>query len=548
MSRLIYSIKNSVRFIKIIKQKFNVFCIALCVLFIGCSGAHKPLDTSLNHRKQLNVENYDKLTNDEKYVLDKQRIDNATILNGDKTYKQDLTGEFNPIKGEDRKNLDVKNSNLYAPTLEEVIDGVSTKIVDVENTPVEITNKILQSPAKELRIGLVVPTTGKYASIGQMVNESAMLTIAKSKYAKIGTINVYNIGALPVSNWKNDKEVQKLINDKNDIVIGSIFADTTEKLISAVGTDTYFISFINDDSLAKKYPNLTIMSMDDSYKVLSLFEYLKDNKRQFLTMILPATKKGYNLNNLAKALASKYEIMILSSQFYQEDNKKSMSVASNGVSKNFSATYFINANGKFITENYKVNKKKKQDLLKQQQEGGIDSKSLSTRQTQRVSTNAIYIEADEKDLSYIVNGLEKNGILNKNVEIFSDAIIPTNKQISSNFDGLNLIGYNHQFIGNFANEFTNTFGKTPNYFAYLTHDALTLLFYSANEGDMTPNVLYNENGFRGALDEFRFTRHGVVERRQSMYRVQNQVINRVFIPSNYFTLDNIKDLKALKNK
>ena len=533
------------KFFEILRVNFLFLSILSTIVFIGCSAA-TPSSTSLGKRQQVNSSNYSKKTNQERYEEDEEIIRKATTLERDKTYKQDLTEEFNTISGSDRKGLEVKNKNLYAPTLEEVIDGVSAKVVDVDNTPVEITNNILKSPSKELKIALVVPTTGKYASVGQMVSESAMLTMAKSKYANIGQINVYNIGALPIQNWEKDAEVQKLIKDKNDIVIGSIFPETTEKLISAVGTDTYFISFINDDTLAQKYPNLTIMSMDDSYKVLSLFEYLKDNKRQFLTLILPATKKGYNLNNIAKALANKHEIMIISSQFYQEDNKKSMSVASNGVSKNFNATYFINENGKFITENYKTNKKKQKVLLASENVEDIAKKSISTKKTMRVSTNAIYIEANEKDLSQIVNNLEKNGILNKNVEIFSNAIIPINKRISSNFDGLNLIGYNHQFVGNFNNEFITTFGKEPNYFAYLTHDALTLLFYSANEGDMLPNVIYNENGFRGALDEFRFTRSGIVERRQSIYRVQNQVINRIFIPDNYYKLANIKDLKYIK--
>lgn len=533
------------KFFEILRVNFLFLSILSTIVLIGCSAA-TPSSTSLGKRQQVNSSNYSKKTNQERYEEDEEIIRKATTLERDKTYKHDLTEEFNTISGSDRKGLEVKNKNLYAPTLEEVIDGVSAKVVDVDNTPVEITNNLLKSPSKELKIALVVPTTGKYASVGQMVSESAMLTMAKSKYANIGQINVYNIGALPVQNWKNDEEVRRLIKDKNDIVIGSIFPETTEKLISAVGTDTYFISFINDDTLAQKYPNLTIMSMDDSYKVLSLFEYLKDNKRQFLTLILPATKKGYNLNNIAKALASKHEIMIISSQFYQEDNKKSMSVASNGVSKNFNAVYFINENGKFITENYKTNKKKQKALLASENGEDIAKKSISTKKTMRVSTNAIYIEANEKDLSQIVNNLEKNGILNKNVEIFSNAIIPINKRISSNFDGLNLIGYNHQFVGNFNNEFITTFGKEPNYFAYLTHDALTLLFYSANEGDMLPNVIYNENGFRGALDEFRFTRSGIVERRQSIYRVQNQVINRVFIPDNYYKLANIKDLKYIK--
>jgi hypothetical protein len=63
-----------------------------------------------------------------------------------------------------------------------------------------------------------------------------------------------------------------------------------------------------------------------------------------------------------------------------------MSVASNGVSKNFNATYFINANGKFITENYKTNKKKQKALLASENGEDIAKKSISTKKTIKENT------------------------------------------------------------------------------------------------------------------------------------------------------------------
>ena len=533
--------------LRVIKRTLQgIFLICALSIFNGCSVVSKNDNTNLKYRQQVNYNNFDKKTNQERYNDDRQTIAEETTITEDRTYKQDLTKEFNTISGADRQNLAVKNDNLYAPTLEEVIDGVSAKVVQTQNNAAEITNSLLKSSSKHLNIALVAPTTGKYASIGQTMAESALKTISMSKYKDIATINVYNIGALPVKNWENDAEVQRLVADKNDIVIGSIFPETTEKLISATGTDTYYISFINDTSLAEKYPNLTIMSMDDSYKILSLFEYLKDNKRQFLSLILPATKKGYYISNLAKMLATKNEIMIISIQFYQENNKKSMLTASRGVSKHFTATYMVDENGKFITETYKDNKKKQQ-LLKQQKVK-LDENSISEQKTIEAETDAIYVEGNEGDLSQIVNGLEKSGVLNRNVEIFATAILDTSKPISSNFDSINFIGYNFQSVGNFTNQFKQEFKTEPNYFAYLIYDTLTLLFYASNEGLMLPDVIYNPDGFRGILDEFVFTRSGLVERRFSIYRLQNQILNRIFIPDKYFRLSNIKELRSVVNK
>ena len=65
---------------------------------------------------------------------------------------------------------------------------------------------------------------------------------------------------------------------------------------------------------------------------------------------------------------------------------------------------------------------------------------------------------------------------------------------------------------------------------------------------MLPDVIYNPDGFRGILDEFVFTRSGLVERRFSIYRLQNQILNRIFIPDKYFRLSNIKELRGLVNK
>ena len=169
--------------------------------------------------------------------------------------------------------------------------------------PSDIVDNLLQAPSKNLNIAIVAPITGDYASIGAATIESVLLTMSRSKYDSTGTAKIYNIGKLTDNNWKENEEVKRLIADDNDVIVGLFFDDTTEKLLSLI-PDKLFISITNDNRLTKKYSNLIVLGIDDSFKINSLFRYLKSTNRQFLSLVLPATKKGYALEKLFRRLAS----------------------------------------------------------------------------------------------------------------------------------------------------------------------------------------------------------------------------------------------------
>jgi hypothetical protein len=425
-----------------------------------------------------------------------------------------------------------KKQDIESITQKEVDELLSNKTTIVEDTADDVVSKFLSNNSKKINIALVIPTTGQYASIGEMVVDTAMITNINSKFNNTATINVYDIGKLPNKNWQNNSEVQRLFKDGNNVIIGSIFADTTKKLLSVLPKDVQFISFLNDDSLTKDYPNLTVMSADDSYRLFSLFECLAGYKRTYLSVILPATKKGYNLDKLIKKLASQNDIMVLSSQFYQNNSQTSIATAVRGINRKFSATYLIDEDGKFITENIRNNKKN--DLEQ------VEKNSLSTLEKQTVSTNAIYIDADEKNLATVLSSLREAGILDRDVWIFTSAVIDAGSLLSNDFENVNFVGYNYDYIDVFNKTFKNKFNKTPNYFSYITYDVLSMINYISNETNMLPNDWFKEDGFRGILDEFRFARDGNVERRMNIYNIKNNNLTRSYVPDYYYKLYGVK--------
>lgn len=449
-----------------------------------------------------------------------------------KVYKKDIN-DMPTSRNELHKLNDESEDNVYQVNEQEAKDATTTQVNQMQSDPMNVVDERLKSPLKALNIAIVVPTSGKYKSISTSIVESAMMAMNTSKYKNTGKINVYNIGQLPNTNWQEDKEVKRLIADNNDVIVGSVFEDTTKKLLSVLPEDKLFISFINKDNLAKNYPNLVIASMSDGYKLVSLLTYLKDYKRQFVSLILPATTKGYQTDKLFRKLAPLYETFIINSQFYQPKSKASITSAVRNVSKRFTATYLIDENGKFQTETYKQNQADKK-AMKQ-----LENSSATIKKTQRVETNAVYIDADEADLLKMFAMFEQYGLTNKNVQLFSNAIIDADKISGILLDEVLYIGYNYQFINAFNQQYKSIFQHEPNYFAYITYDMLSILFYMANLGDMLPRVLYNENGFRGILDEFRFTREGTIERRFGIYQIKNGNIVKTFVPEDYVSTDEV---------
>lgn len=441
------------------------------------------------------------------------------IQNQDKSNAKSNYSDSNLVEKHDKTD----DSNVLKISENEIN---ANDTVVVKNDAQEIVEEKLAKPFKTLNVAIIAPISGKYSTIGSVITETAMLYSANTQYQNTMNINVYNIGKLSGKNWQDQSEVKRLINDGNDVVIGSVFADTTEKLLSILPKEVLFITFLNDANFIKKNPNLIVSSIDDSFRFLSLFEYLNDSNRRFLSLLLPTTKAGYNVDKIIKRLAKNNHILIISSQFYQPRNQQSISAAVRNMKNAFRATYMIDENGEFVTKNVKINKKNKYS----NQNKNYDKVS--------VTTNSIYIESNDEDLETIIASFDQNGILDKNIQFFTNAIVNFDKSIINDLEQINFIGYNYNIVNKFNDKFKQKFSHFPNYFSYMTNDTLAVINYLSNETSLKPSDVYGDNGFRGVLDEFRFARSGHIERRMSIYELKNGKLIVKYTPDYYYRINN----------
>ena len=460
-------------------------------------------------------------------------LPSCTKSNFVKLSKSEYTAVQNENRQNKANNLAINNDtmqsqdNILSMKKDEL--DVNDTIV-VKDSAVEIVEEKLAKPFKTINIAIIAPVSGKYAGVGNAIVESAMLYSSKAKYQNTININIYDIGKLSGKNWKENSEVKRLINDGNDIVIGSVFATTTEKLLSVLPSEVLFITFLNDATFTDKYPNVIISSIDDSFRFLSLFEHLNDNNRKFVSLLLPTTKAGYNVDKVARRLAQDNGIIIMGSQFYQPKNQQSISSAVKNLKNAFSATYMVDENGNFITENIKIKKKNKRN----------EEDKTENYEKVIVKTNSIYMEGDEEDLQEVMSIFDKIGILDKDIKLFSNTIINFDNSIINNLEQINFIGYNYDVIHQFNDEFKKKFSHLPNYFAYMTYDTLAVINYLSNETSLKPSDIYGDDGFRGVLDEFRFARTGHIERRMSIYELKNGNLVIKYTPDYYYRINGLR--------
>lgn len=357
----------------------------------------------------------------------------------------------------------------------------------------------------ECKIGIIAPLTGEYSSVGRIISDTAVLTASNSKFGDQCVIKIYDIDKLGKDYLKNS-EVKRLINDNNNILFGSIFTDTTQKISKIISNDTIFITLSNNPNQQENVINFKI---DNNKKLRSLMPLLQNNERKFMALLMPSTSSSYKLDKDFREYAKKNNINIVTSEFYQEGDKTSIASAVHKINRYYASTYNVDASGTILTSNIKKQRAKNLDEIQE----------IATVGSKTVYIDAIWISSNENDITNIMSEIDKVNLLDKNIDFFTDTI--PDKYATSNIapyiKKLNFIGYNYDYIQSFNEHFNNTLQYKPNYFTYLTYDAISAILYLSSEMNLSESIIQDIE-LRGILDEFRIS-HGKTDRRFSIYNL-----------------------------
>ena len=358
---------------------------------------------------------------------------------------------------------------------------------------------------KVLRIGVLLPLSGKFQDTGQSFLRAIQLALFDIGNANI-KIYPKDSKANALDTYLSAKEFEEL---GIEVVIGPIFHESLERL-NEINNIT-FISFTNK---TQKIPKNTIA-----------FGINIDSQ-------IDALKKYFDKIEVSKTL-----LLSPNSEFTYE----SEFVATKDILK-FYRIYSYDVNPKKITgeiekiTNYQERKKdlerrikilEKSDLYKHEQE----LKELEQMHTLgKVNFDSVVIIDFGERLKSVLTSFMFSDVPNDEVKFFT-----INQWFDETFFNENALqnlyfpSVDFDNLKKFEKKYLDTFEEEPSQVSILAYDALGLIYYCwfNNDAQFKPDQLYNKNGFKGLHGEF-IIKDNLSKHRLRIYKVFDKKFLKVY--------------------
>ena len=357
---------------------------------------------------------------------------------------------------------------------------------------------------KHLKIGVLLPLSGKFQDIGQSFLKAIQLASFDIKDKNI-IIYPKDSKGNALDAYLSAKEFEEM---GIKIVIGPIFHENLERL-----NEIDNVTFISLTNKIDKIPNNTIaFGININSQINTLKKYFEENK-------------------IAKTL-----LLSPKSQFVQQTETISNS------NLKFRKVFLYDVSPKKITAeiekitNYQERKKnlerrikilEKSDLYKDKKE----LKELEQKHTLgKVSFDSVFVLDFGERLKSILTSFMFSDISNKEVNFFTlnqwfdESLFDENALENLHFPSIDLDNFKK-----FEKKYINTFDEKPNDVAILAYDALGLIYYCwyTNNSKFESHQLLNKNGFKGLHGEF-VIKNNLSYQRLGIYKILEKKFVKVY--------------------
>ena len=366
-------------------------------------------------------------------------------------------------------------------------------------------NKNNSENEKMLKIGVLLPLSGKFQDIGKSFLKSIQLALYDISNKNI-KIYLKDSKANPLTSYEAAKEFEKL---GIEIVIGPIFYESLERL-----NELNNITFISLTNKTQKIPKNAIafgINIESQIDVL---------------------KKYFNEKKISKTilLSPKSEFIYQSKSIAEKDLLK------------FYRVYSYNTNPKKITEEiekitkYRERKKdlerrikilEKSDLYKDKQE----LKKLEQMHTLgKVNFDSVMVIDFGERLKSVLTSFMFSDVPNNEVNFFTinqwfdETVFNENAMQNLYFPSINL-----KNLEKFNKKYFNKYNEKPNKVSILAYDALGLIYYcwANNNFQFKISQLYNKDGFKGLHGEFVII-NNLSKQKLQLYKVSKKKFKKVY--------------------
>jgi len=360
---------------------------------------------------------------------------------------------------------------------------------------------------EKIKIGLLVPMSGKNAQLGKLLINSTKLAL--------GDIANNNIEIYPKDSGVNpNKTLQSAIELKNlgvKIIIGPIFFENLEYLSEI--DDVIFLSLTNKTEGLPK--NVISSGVNSVSQLNTIKKFVETNELKKTIFLTPDVEYKTEIKKAIK----QSQIKIFKHYIYDTEPTK--------LTKQIEK----------IT-NYKIRKQnlvdeitriEKSDLNEDAKERRI--KRLKKRYTiGKVKFDSIIISDFDESLKSVITSLLYTDVSpkDKNFIIFNqwfDESLLTEKTLQP----LYYPSINKKNLDKFNEKFLKTYNETPNHLALLSYDLVGLIYYLSLKTDLsqTKELFKKENSFKGKIGIFNI-KNNRINHKLNLYEIKDGLIKEIF--------------------
>jgi len=343
---------------------------------------------------------------------------------------------------------------------------------------------------EKIRIGLLVPLTGKNSEIGQ--------SIIKSTRLAINTINNASIEIIPKDTQSNPEvtlaAAKELANSGIKIVIGPVFNESLIYLGEL--NELTFLALTNkNDNFSKNIINAGINATSQLNAIKKFTELNEIKKTIFLTPDVSFK------NEIEKAISNS-KIKILENYIYNTDPTK--------LTKQIEK----------ITR-YEIRKQNLEDEINRLEKSEQSNKELLIERLKKRDTlgsvkfDSVVISDFDESLKSVTTSLLYTDITPKEKyfitlnQWFDESLLKETSSQPLYFPSANKDNYDE-----FSNEYFEKYNQYPNQLSFLSYDLVGLVYYL---------ILQNES----VIDKKMFTKKTLFKGKVGVFEIKNNKINHI---------------------
>ena len=359
--------------------------------------------------------------------------------------------------------------------------------------------------SEKIRIGLLVPLTGKNSEIGQSIVKSTRLAINK--------INNLSIEIIPKDTESNPeitlKVAKELANSGVKIVIGPVFNESLVYLDEL--KEIIFLALTNKNNNFSK--NIINSGINATSQLNAIKKFIKLNELKKTIFLTP----NVHFIDEIKIAISNSKIKIMKNYIYDTDPTKltqQIEKITNYEKRKQNLEDEITRLEKSDQNNKEllIERLKKKDTL-----GSVKFDSLVIsdfdESLKSVTTSLLYTDVSPKDKYFIT--------LN---QWFDESLLKETSSQPLYFPSANKNNYD-----NFRSEYYEKYNQYPNQLSFLSYDLVGLVYYLIlqNNSIVDEKLFTKKTLFKGKVGIFKI-KNNKIDHILNFYKVENKEFKRIF--------------------